>query len=282
MAVHDHTLVLVCDDQLAPHYTMRLDNTDLRDRAARSGLHPNTLLARYIREELGRSYAIVATDQELETIATLLLEHGANHMRPLQVRKLTVSPTARGEVERQLADCQNRLQKALSALQGERLLHKRERETGQRDLEDTRATLGKVQADREQHLRKIGELTIQLEGAHGTEEQLRNMQRDLALLTSEREALSERVERITEEFGAVRDERDQLRQSAANMAQELELLRQQRQQLQEWAKYLERICAMAFQQLIQGKADSEHQLPTELHDALEKYKRQTTFEPHSF
>jgi chromosome segregation ATPase len=284
MAVRDHTLILVCDTDPVSPYTLQLDDADLRARAAQRGLRPAALLARYIREELGQKYALATTEQELETIADLLIDHGTNRARPLSVRKKTSTSmtTASADHERQLTDLQSRLQHALSALQQERAERKREREQYERDLADTRATLARVQAERDQHLRKIGEQTIQLEDAGDLQQQLHNAQRDNETLTRDREVFQDRVERQDEQLAELRGERDQLRDRAGAMQQELDTLRQQAQQLLHEVQYRNHVCALAFQQLMQLDNDRLGQLPAELHEAIEVYRRSIFYGPAAF
>lgn len=275
MAIRDHTLILSCDTGPAPPYMLQLDAADLRARAAQRGMRPAALLARYIREELNRNYTLATTEQELETIAALVIDHGINRARPLSVRKKTsVSVTAADtEFERQIADLQSRLQHALSALQQDRTERKREREQFERDLADTRATLVRVQSERDQHLRKIGEITIQLEDTRDVQQQLATTQRERESLVAEREMLQDRIERQAEHIAESRGQHDQLRDRAVVMQQELDTLRQQAQQLLHEIHYRNQICAMAFQQLLSLDPDRLGQLPAELREALEVYRR---------
>lgn len=280
MTLRDHTLMLLCDGQPVAPYTLRVDDVDLRARAGRQGLAPSALLARQIRQELGRSYSIGASDQELTTIASLLIDHGSNKTRPLAVTRLAAG-AASAESERQLADCTGKLQNALASLQQERGERKRERERHEQELADMRTTLHSAEFMQRQATEEAGRLREQIRGLRGVEERLHDAQLGLDLVTSERDDLRDRVDRLKDGLAETRAERDQLSDVVGKLHQEYESLLQQAQQLQQQIRFsqqqsqqLDRLCSLAFQQLIRVEGGLALQLPPDLSVALKAYRNE--------
>jgi len=114
-------------------------------------------------------------------------------------------------------------------------------------------------------------LKEQLGELRGVAERLQDAQNALDLVANERDVLRDRTERLKDDLDDTRGERDRLSDHAAELDRAVETFGQQTQRLQQQVQLLDRLCALAFQQLIAVRNGLPLQLSPELQTALERF-----------
>lgn len=279
MATREYNVILSCDGQPLAPVAVRFDPTVLQRNALQRGLDVSQILAQQLQAELSARYTLAATEQELVTIARLLLESGSNRTRPLAVRRTAATSTPEREAERQRNELQTRLEHALTTLQFERGEHRRKREELERDLADTTTTLQEVQADRRRVAGDLQRLEAQLKRLEGVERSLQTTQANLNVVTGERDGLQRTVERYKEGLEDAQQERHAQEQVLATLHREYDQQTVQMQQLQQHVTLLQRadrLLGLALFQLIRVQGGFPLQIDAELAAILDDYRRRNT------
>lgn len=280
MPARNYELALKLDGQAVAAHTLRFDATELRQRAGQRGLDPRRLLAQEIRAQVSSAYTVVASEQELVSVAQVLLEQGTNRSRPLAVAQ----GGAGAETARQLTELQNKLQNALITLQQERVEHRREQERLEDELTATRGSITSVQATLNQLRTQYAQLQQRYDRLKRAEDDLVATQHKLRQLGNERDNLQGVVERFQEDFEQISQqlgEQHVLHQTAVaerdQWYQQAQALSDRLVKHEATIAYSQRLLGLAYTSIIRVQGGRPLELDAELSAAIDHYLKITAF-----
>lgn len=276
------SLFLICDGQPLSPYILKMNQADLRQRASRAGLEPSALFAKELRTQLSQSYTLTASEAELQTIVTLLLNYSHNQTRPLVVHKKATPMTTTASDNLQIEQLEQRLRDATKALHQERSERRRERDTHQRELRDTQTTLKETESVLQQARFESDRQRRQLNELGDVRAQLTEAQQKLDLLSTERSKLEERIERLKDNLDQTRDERAQVQAALAAVTQERDAIIVRAQELEAAYTQSELIRYGALDllsRILPNPLPPDYPIHPATAQALAEYRRRMIYEP---